>query len=149
MLISFKRNRILIERILIYKYFYAIMSLSFWLCVNVTFKFWVLKFFGKYYVTARYYIIVMLKVNTSYSFCIYVNVCVDKSGKSKREEKYRDVSPGDVAAGHPVATFYKSRSPGMFNLSKSWGRSQLQRPFVKIHATKLRCDDVAYGWTAA
>lgn len=42
----------------------------------------VLKFFGEYYVTARYYIIVMLKVNTSYSFCIYVNVVCQR----KQEE---------------------------------------------------------------
>jgi len=36
-----------------------------------------------------------------------------------------------AVARRPAATFYKSRPPGMFNLSKSRGKIQLlQRPFV-------------------
>lgn len=61
--------------------------------------------------------------------CVCICVYVDKSRKS--QEKC-DISPGNVVTRYPAATFYKSRSPGMFNLSKSWGRSQLQYPFVKI-----------------
>jgi len=62
------------------------------------------------------------------------------------EEKCRDVSSetSNVVAQHPAATFYKSRFPGMFNLSKSRGRSQLQHSFVKIRAAELRRDDVAH-----
>lgn len=79
MFISFERNQKFIEQILMYKYF--MQSLSFRLCVNVMFKLSVTIFGGLLCVTARYYIIVMLKVNTSFSFCIYVNVCVDESRK--------------------------------------------------------------------
>lgn len=54
---------------------------------------------------------------------------------------------GDVIARHLVATFYKSCPPrGMFNLSKSRGRSQLQRPFVKVRVyAKRYADDVAHA----
>lgn len=61
----------------------------------------------------------MLKINILHPFCVYTNViCVCADESRKNEEKCRDVSSGDVVARHPAATFYKSRSPGMFNLSE-------------------------------